>query len=220
MREIILAPEWATKPLQKFGTNPFGAPRFRVIWGPSATKIVGGFWLDKGKSEYRLTPRYGFDPKWILERWQPACEIGSPSQWDAMTITPDGFYSIGPFPSHGRYLHCTTFSTAKGFAGYVPLEPGMVELAARLVWIGRTVTPWEISVEMRGAEEAKLRQEDANFDAMWDEKQLSRQGLSIGAGGAFDKQKEIDDYARRIQRSQAYVSARKFRPGFKQHEEN
>jgi len=60
------------------------------------------------------------------------------------------------------------------------------------------------------------RRQDADFDDMWKEAQLSRSGLSMGAAGAFNKQQEIDDYARRIERAQAFVDARRFRPGFKQ----
>lgn len=216
MNRLTLAPPWAGKVLERFGFNPYGEPIFRVVWGPSVTKIVGGFWMDNGKSEYRVTPKYGYDPKWILERWQPACEVGTPEVWDEQTRTPDGFYGIGPFPAHGRYLHCTTFSTQKGFGGYVPLEPGLVELAARAVWMGRVASKSEIAIEIRDSELAKERAQDADFDAMWAEKQLSRDGLSIGAGGTFNKQQEIDDYARRIERSRAFVNARTFKPGMTQ----
>lgn len=177
---------------------------------------MGGFWQDTGNSEYRLRPRYGFDPKWILERWRPAAIFGTPDSWDQQTITPDGFYSIGPFPAHGRFESCGPFSTGKGISGYVPLEPGMVELTARAVWMGRINSYGDIREVLMRQELAKERAQDETFDLMWDEQQLTRPNLTIGAGGAFDKQKEIDDYARKIERANAFVDARQFRRGFRQ----
>jgi hypothetical protein len=213
---LIEAPQWCARVLRRFGLNPYGQPIFRCIWGPSATKIVGGYWMDSGTSEYRVTKRYGDDPKWILERWQPASEIGTPQSWDASTLTYDGFYGIGPFPAHGRYLHCTTFSVAKGPQGYVPLEAGLVEMTARAVWMGRTLSKADIAIAERDESLAAERAQDANFDALWDEKQLSRQGLSIGAGGAFNKAEEVADMERRIERAGVFIDGRKFKTGLKQ----
>ena len=53
------APEWAQGALAKFGVNPYGEPNFRVIWRPSRTKIVGGFWIDNARFEYRRMLMYG-----------------------------------------------------------------------------------------------------------------------------------------------------------------
>jgi hypothetical protein len=202
--------------LLKFGLNPYGEPHFRVVWGPSRTYIVGGFFVKSGKCEYQRLVKYGKDPKWILERWRPASIYGNPAKWEADTLTPDGFLGLGPFPHRGEYESCMTFTTGKGAQGHVPLEPGMVEMAARAVWLGRNCTYSDIRRVHEDEELKKEREQDERFDEMWDEQQLTREGLSIGAGGAFNKQAEIDDYARRIERANAFVDARKFRNGFKQ----
>jgi hypothetical protein len=216
VQTLILAPDWATKGLARFGLNPYGQPHFRVIWGPSRTYIAGGFFDRLGKSTYRRLVKYGLDPKWVLERWRPAAIYGSPQTWEANYSTPEGFLALGPFPAHGEYESCTVFSTGKGGSGYVPLEPGLVEMSARAVWMGKALTYSDIR---RAHEDEELKREqeaDAGFDDMWKEAQLSREGLTMGAGGSFNKQAQIDDYARKIERNNLFVNARTFRPGFRQ----
>src|SRR5215467_12356812 len=99
MRKLILAPPWATKCLEQFGRNKAGEPNFRVIWGPSRTYIVGGYWDDTARHEYRRRVRYGTDPKWILERWRPPYVYGAPELWEANQVGPDGYYTVGPYPN-------------------------------------------------------------------------------------------------------------------------
>lgn len=214
---IKYAPDWATVGLKKFGKNRYGQYQFRVVWAPSVMRIFGGYWDDVGKSEYRLVPKYGLDPKWALERWRPAVMYGIPELWDSQTVTPDGFYSVGPFPCRGAFEMCEKFSTGKGEAGFVPLEPGLIEMTARAVWMGRINSYSDIRRIHLDQLEAKERQHDQNFDDMWDEKQLTRSGLSIGAAGAFDKNKEVEDYERKITRSKAVMQhAKNFKAGFNQ----
>lgn len=216
MARVKLAPQWAQKPLEKFGRHPYGGWNFRVVWGPSRQRIIGGYWEDNGHHEYRRKVKYSLDPKWVLERWRPASIYGDPRAWDSQTGTPDGFYAIGPFPAHGEYESIQAFSTGNGIEGYVPLEPGLIEITARCVVMGKINTYWDIRRVLEDEELAKEREQDRNFDLMWDEAQLSRPGLSIGAGGSFNKQNEIDEYARKLERNNAFVDARRFRPGLKQ----
>src|SRR5579859_5050610 len=137
---LVLAPQWATEGLKKFGKNPYGEPNFRCIWGPSRRRIIGGYWNDNGRHEYRKTPKYGLQPRWILERWRPASLYGTPQNWEREYVTPDGFYAVGPFPSHGECESCEIFQAKddagrpiKGWRGFVPIEPGLLELTARAV---------------------------------------------------------------------------------------
>ena len=149
-----------------------------------------------------------------MERWQPCLE--TPESWAGKTLSQEGLFSIGPYPAYGEYVSVEVFSTEKGLSGYVPLEPGLIELTARCVLMGKINTQADILIANRDAELAKEKAQDQEFDEMWNERQLTRDGLSIGAGGAFNKQQEIDDYARRIERSGAFVDGRRFQPGFKQ----
>lgn len=217
MRKLILAPTCATDCLKKFGMNRYGQPNYRVIFGPSRTYIVGGRWEDTGKSEYRRRLRYGIDPKWVLEKWRPAPIYGLPELWEMNQVTPDGFYAIGPFPARGDYECVMKFSIEKGPSGYVPLEPGMIEMAARLNWMGRV----ESYTDLRKLHEDELlqkeRAQDEALDLAWEEKQHThRGGLAIGAHAKYNHAEEIEDYARRIEKAGAFVNAQDFQGGFGQ----
>lgn len=223
MRLILAAPH-LTSGLSKFGCNSYGEPNFRTVWAPSRTRILGGFWADRGVHEYRRVPKYGLTPRWILERWRPASMYGTPEMWDRSYVTADGFYSIGPYPTHGEYESCEVFQAKdengraiKGWGGFVPLEPGLVELTARAVWMGRINSYSDIRIARRDEALREEREKDQRFDEQWRERQAVREGLSLGYGSGFvNKAEEIEDYARRIQRAQAWIDAKKFRQGFKQ----
>ena len=221
---LIEAPSWATEGLKKFGKNPYGQWNFRTIWGPSRTKIIGGFWADNGHHEYRRVPKYGIQPRWILERWRPASLYGTPQNWDREYVTPDGFYAVGPYPAHGEYESCEVFQAKddagrpiKGWRGFVPLEAGLLELTARAVWMGRINTYSDIRIALRDEELAKERKQDPKMDEMWADKQHAHKGgLVIGAHANYNHQQEIDDYARRIEKAQAWIRRDNFKQGFRQ----
>jgi hypothetical protein len=221
---LILAPAYQTEGLRKFGVNPYGQPNFRIVWAPSRTRILGGFWEDNGHHEYRRVLRYGTTPRWILERWRPGSMYGTPEQWQRDYVTPDGFFSVGPFPVHGEYESCEVFQAKdelgraiKGWRGFVPLEPGLIELAARAVWMGRINSYSDIRIALRDEEVTKEREKDRRFDDQWTEQQALHEGLTIGRGGFINKANEIEDMARRIEKVGAYISAKKFKAGFRQH---
>lgn len=221
---LILAPPYTTEGLVKFGLNQYGGPNFRVVWAPSRSRIIGGRWADREVSEYRRVLKYGTTPRWIMERWRPAAMYGTPEQWQRDYVTPDGFFSVGPFPVHGEYESCEVFQAKnelgqaiKGWAGFVPLEPGLVELAARAVWMGRINSYSDIRIALRDEELKKEREKDQRFDQNWAERQATREGLTLGYGSGFvNKANEIEDMARRIEKVGAYVQAKKFKQGFAQ----
>lgn len=203
--------------LERYGRTPYGENRYRVVWGPSRYRIMGGYWEDAAKNEYRLAPIYGPTAQWVLEHWRPAVIFGSPQIWDTQTTTPEGFWGCGPFPAHGDFIGLQKFSAknARDDGGILP----ELALTAYAVMEHRLLQFISEADRQRTYTEEAMRKEraqDASFDDMWKEAQLSRPGLSIGAGGAFNKQQEIDDYARRIERANAFVDGREFRHGFKQ----
>lgn len=73
------------------GTNPYGEPKFRVIWGGNATDRLG----------YRYAHLPNGNESWHLERWVPAEFYGSPDKWNEA--------ENGPFPSRGGYEHSVAF---------------------------------------------------------------------------------------------------------------
>lgn len=202
--------------LERFGRNPYGQNVYRLIWAPSRMRIFGGYWDDTGKTEYRLVSKYGPTPQWALETWRPATVYAGPEIWERQTMSPDGYLTCGPFPAHGDFECLHKFSAKNADDGGILPEPGLI---LYLIQEQRLIRTFSEAQRKSVYEEQQLKAEqrqDADFDDMWKEAQLSRSGLSIGAAGAFNKQEEIDDYARRIERANAFVDARRFRPGFKQ----
>lgn len=113
------------------GSNPFGEPNFRVVWGGSRLTWVGGRWTDRDASgnvvreviETRRVPKYLPVDRWHIERWMPAESYGSPEQWcEQTTEMEDGIRvaALGPYPARGEYEHCFTLSGAD--SSYVPLS--------------------------------------------------------------------------------------------------
>lgn len=218
MIRLILAPEWAQKPLAKFGVNKYGQPRFRVVWGPSVTKIVvSGFGPD---AHYAKLLKYGSDPKWFLEQWQPC--LMSPEQWDEQTITPDQFFGLGPYPSHGTYECAEKFSVAPGIYGYVPLEPGLIEMTARAVMAGKLNTRGTIKQTIETEAQSAEKERDRLFDEEWEDLQHQHKGgLTIGAHAKYNHAEEVENYVRKLERSpNALNAARRFQPGFTQRRSN
>ncbi len=94
-----LAPKWASALLtRRYGTNPFGESRYRLVWAPSRLERSGGIWVDwdapagrdvaerrvtRRRCEMRWIPKYPGEECWIVERWLPASAYGSREQWYA-----------------------------------------------------------------------------------------------------------------------------------------
>jgi hypothetical protein len=153
------APEWVERELSRFGTNVYGEPIYRIVWGESRLELAGGLWEDRdgqqeakrvindrGETrdvnlirevvEYRWIPKYGI-PRWILEKWLPPEHYGAVSLWELTRDEKTGLLPLGPFPHRGEYEHSFTFE-ANG--QYIPITPETVAGIARLIEAGRTYT--------------------------------------------------------------------------------
>jgi hypothetical protein len=129
------------------GTNPFGEPNYRAVWGWSRLGWVGGKWEDRNAAgdlvreiaELRYVPKYAPHDRWHIERWLPPEAYGSPRQWYSQTIErTDGrnIPALGPYPDRGEYEHCFTLESLSG--GFVQLTPTVAEFLARAIEAGRT----------------------------------------------------------------------------------
>lgn len=98
-------PEWFQDRLTRAGgTNPYGDPRFKLVWGESATMRDGGYFLKDGFEGYRDVPALGGDACWALMMWEPAEMNGTAYRWykdntDELT----GLVTLGQYPYQGRY---------------------------------------------------------------------------------------------------------------------
>ena len=203
--------------LKKYGVNLYGENIFRVAWGPSRCYLVGGWWEQEREYSYHRQPKYGRGEKWILEKWCPPALYGLPEAWDRQTLSPEGFYQVGPFPAHGEFECVAVFSTGPGPAGYIPLEPGCVDLQARLVWMGRTLSRWDIRANVRAEQEAKQKFQDASFNELWESLQHTRAGLTMGAAGHYSDEDAINDYKRKLlSRQELWIKQGESQRGFSQ----
>ena len=206
--------------LAKYGRNFYGENIFRLIWGPSRKYLAGGYWEETGKFGYRWLPKYGsLNNRWMIERYMPPSVYGTSETWEARTVSPEGFLQAGPYPAYGGYECASVFSVGMGPGGYVPLEPGTVDLQARLIWMGRTLSIWDIRGTHRDEAEEKERASDRGFDEMWDAAHHTRPGLTVGPGGRYDGEAEINAYRQRLLEHQdAWVRKEDHQAGFYQAE--
>jgi hypothetical protein len=152
------------------GTNRFGQPIYRAVWGWSRLGWVGGKWEDRNAAgellrevvELRYVPKYTPHDRWHIERWLPPEAYGSPRDWYAQTIElADGrsIPALGPYPDRGEYEHCFTLENPRG--DFVQLTPTVAECVARAIETGRHVG----SAERRRALEARDERTEKAYDA-------------------------------------------------------
>jgi len=87
------------------GTNPYGEPVFKLVWGPDELQRCGGYWQRDGFVGYRDFQVCGPEPCWVLMMWKPAESFGSDVRWywhhrDEAT----GLQELGEYPYSGQYV--------------------------------------------------------------------------------------------------------------------
>jgi hypothetical protein len=133
--------------LRAGGTNRYGEPNFRVVWGGSRLTWIGGRWTDRDASdnvireavELRQVPKYFPHERWHIERWTPPEFYGSPELWYEQTVeVEDGIriLALGPYPARGEYEHSFTLQSAAG--EFIPLTPAACDWIVRAIeWARR-----------------------------------------------------------------------------------
>lgn len=98
-------PEWFQDRLTRVGgTNKYGDPRFKLVWGESETMRDGGYFLRDGYLGYRDVPAIGGEACWALMMWEPAEKFGTAWRWYRdNTDEVTGLVTLGQYPYHGRY---------------------------------------------------------------------------------------------------------------------
>ena len=109
------------------GLNPYGEPNYRVVWGWQRHQLLEGVWTKAVQKRVlvngeprdvpdtvtthigaRIVPKYpGLLDRYILERWIPPSQYGSPEAWEANNRTWDPHHGVlmseGPYPRRGDY---------------------------------------------------------------------------------------------------------------------
>ncbi len=147
------------------GMNPYGEPRFRVVWGWKRLTWIGGRFSD-GFLGYRMEPKYW--PKferWHLEQWREPDM--SPEAWERTTEVYEGFTrfeSLGPYPARGEYEQVRCMEDDK--RQFFPLVPVAVDQLVRLVDWSRNRTHSEKKAGLEAVEARKEKKFDAMADDM------------------------------------------------------
>jgi hypothetical protein len=147
LRETHATPESVTRRLLiAGGTNRFGQPNYRAIWGWNRLAWIGGKFEDRDEHgallrervELRQEPKYPQLNRWHIERWVPPEAYGSPRTWYLQTTEYAGAQSVaalGPYPSRGDYEHCFTLETPRG--DFLQLTATIAEYVARAIECSR-----------------------------------------------------------------------------------
>ncbi len=129
IREVHTPPPFVEHALARAGgTNRFGEPNFRAVWGWSRLAWIGGRFEDRDAAgiliresvELRYEPKYFPRDRWHIERWCAPEMYGSPDDWARTTLEVEGARSIaalGPYPSRGEYEHVFTLEGPPAYRG-------------------------------------------------------------------------------------------------------
>lgn len=207
------APDWAERELARFGTNVYGEPLYRIVWGESRLELAGGLWEDrdgapearrltneKGDSrdvnliretaEYRWIPKYSVS-RWVLEKWLPPEHYGDVTVWEANRDDKSGLLPLGPFPQRGEYEHCFTFEAA---GQYIPITHETVAGIARLIEAGRAYSRAEKKVAIVEKHSKKRKAwEDRVDDIVHDSSDAFNGNARSGPLIQGDKKRTADD---------------------------
>ncbi|MDE2099611.1 MAG: hypothetical protein KGL39_20330 [Patescibacteria group bacterium] len=89
--------------MARFGQNPFGENRYRIVLASTVTRLIGGQWPD-GSVCYRWSVPLAYRGKgWILEVWDYCRQ--SRREWESITEPVSGWPLHGPYPSRGEYYY-------------------------------------------------------------------------------------------------------------------
>ena|SRR5579864_3640000 len=160
------------------GTNRFGEPNFRIVWGWSRLTWIGGRWTDTDASgnfvrevvELRQLPKYFPHDRWHIERWLPPEAFGSPVQWYSQTMErEDGVLipALGPYPRRGEYEHCFTLQSPCG--EFIPLSPAACEWIIRAIQFARARPSAEHRAALERRELHSQREWNSRADALLDD---------------------------------------------------
>ncbi len=162
-------PRIAARLARAGGSNRFGEPNFRVVWGWARLSWIGGRWNDRDAHgnvlrsviELRRVPKYIPFDRWHIERWLAPETYGSPQIWHAATWErEDGILvpALGPFPARGEYEHCFTLAGPRG--EFIALDSAACDEIVRAIeWARR-----QPRQDARGA----LLTRESRRDRIWD----------------------------------------------------
>lgn len=152
------------------GTNWFGEPNYRAVWGWNRLAWIGGKFEDRDEHgklirevvQMRMEPKYPQVNRWHIERWCPPELYGSPRSWYAQTVEYESGKSVpalGPYPTRGDYEHCFALETPRG--EFLQLTPTVARYIARAIEFSRGSR----STQRKAAIFKREAKEDSDYDS-------------------------------------------------------
>lgn len=208
--ELHNCPESVTEQLRLAGgSNRFGDPIFRVVWGWNRIVAIHGEWqefeqfvakltdkftgytksrtftkLKRSVIETRHVPKYLPANCWHLEMWRPPEEYGTPELWGKLGAEVIGLQTIdtsGPFPSRGEYEICYPLTDDGSVRGKpLPLIADVVSEIAQMIIVGRERFSYQ---QRKSAIEQEAKKKDEGFVRLAEDR--LRSGLRPFSGEKF-----------------------------------
>jgi hypothetical protein len=180
----FLSPRIQERLTQIGGTNRYGEPNFRVVWGQDQTKIAMGAFHMKYIIGRAVEKRPIYDeerkvwkvratvteiglPRFVIENWLPP-EYWDRDEWESRRnqfIDGELVDVLGPFPERGDYRHYMTIETEDGKFKYP--DDTDLDFIQEGLWLAqhRPVSPEQETRDMiYSAEKAREKQSD-QFEA-------------------------------------------------------
>lgn len=142
--------EFQARITRMFGTNPFGEPNFKIVWGSTVFHRLGNTWMDKdGTTRIGFRDKYlcaGGVPAWNILRWKSGREFGTPDLWYMRTWDPvSNLSALGEYPWKGRYevlqpLYSKEFINGKLVIDPLPLTHILIDTIIPLMLQARKAT--------------------------------------------------------------------------------
>jgi len=157
--------EFQDRVTRMFGTNLFGEPNFKIVWGSSEFHKMGSNWTDRfgnDRTGYRM--KYfcpGGIACWNILRWKPAQAYGSPDLWYMKTWEPSSqMYILGEYPWKGRYeilqpLYSKEFVNNKLVIDAFPLSHILIDLIIPMMESAQKLTDEERRVVLLANRDAQ-----------------------------------------------------------------
>lgn len=171
-------PEVSEALLRRGGRNRFGEPNYRCVWSDTRLELSGGEWSDYKDNNYksgvlirrnvevRNVPKYWNKPhRWIIERWIPPEQFGSPLLWEANTVVwmnGKKVEQLGPFPTRGDYDCCFVCEDDK--EEFIPVTVRLATVVVDLVEASRRLSTAERKVGLQEMIERAEKLQDARYE--------------------------------------------------------
>lgn len=210
-------PEFQDRLTNAVGTNQYGEPLFKIVWGQTQTYTAGGVWAHDHFFGYRQlmlsnsSPSGKGVPCWMILEWHP------PEDYETAAVyyfrnrdETTGLQTLGEYPYRGRYeiafkLTSTEYRDGRLQVVHYHLDGMILDILIPAIVEGQRMTMKQRLKRLREWEEKREKDLDRNVDAAL--KSAKRRLLPS----------QIDDRVRLIQQQMGqYLKVfGRVQPGFK-----